>query len=169
VSGGHCQYPADWVPLHIRLKSSPTAPNAALSTGGSSFAMGPVAPSPPPGEGGLRCRHVSHGSRPTSQCGRDLVSPCISWNWAHLPTWEGSSVTMCLVVPDPSPRAGGLWRHHVSRGTGPPSGRGGLRCHHVPRSSKPFSRSGRALGVLWIRSKREILSQPTYLVGSTFL
>jgi hypothetical protein len=46
---GSCRYPADWVPLRTRLKSSPTAPD------------------PAPGIGGLWHCHVSLDAGPASQ------------------------------------------------------------------------------------------------------
>jgi hypothetical protein len=46
----------------------------------SDVATCPVAPDPPPDEGGLWCRHVSHGTR--------------------LPAWEGSSVATCHMALD---------------------------------------------------------------------
>jgi hypothetical protein len=84
---------------------------------GSGIAMCPMAPGPPPCEGGLWCCHVSNGSRPTFWCRRALVLPCVLWHWARLPTGEGSSVAMCPTVPDLPPSTGGLWYRHVSRGT----------------------------------------------------
>jgi hypothetical protein len=99
--------------------------------------MCPMTPDPPPDEGGLRCHHVSHGSRPASQCRSALVSWCVSWHQAHLPVGEGSGVTMCPVT------------------SGSPPSEGGLQCHHVSCGSRPASQCGRALAswhVPWHRA-----------------
>jgi hypothetical protein len=107
-----------------RALASPRAPwhRACHPTGkGSGIATCPVAPDPPPGEGGLWrhhvlpgtppdrevlwCHHASRGSRPTSRCGRALASPC---------------------------------------STGPPPGREGLRCCHVFHSFRSASQCVRA-------------------------
>jgi hypothetical protein len=39
----------------------------------------PVALGSPPGRGGLRCHHMSRGSRPASRCRRALESPRATW------------------------------------------------------------------------------------------
>jgi hypothetical protein len=46
---------------------------------GSGVVACPVVTGPPPGRGGLRCHHVSHEFKPTSQCGRALASPRATW------------------------------------------------------------------------------------------
>jgi hypothetical protein len=87
---------------------------------GSGVATCPEAPGPPPGGGGLRCFHVSHGSRPASQCKRALVSPCAPWHWVRHPAGKGSGVTTCHEAPNPPLGAGGLWHCHVPCGSQPP-------------------------------------------------
>jgi hypothetical protein len=49
---------------------------------GFGIAMCLVAPGSPPDRGGLWCCHVSHGSRPASQCGRVLPSSRATWHSA---------------------------------------------------------------------------------------
>jgi hypothetical protein len=49
-----------------------------------------VWPGRPPGKEWLPCRHVSHGSRPASRCGRALASPRAPWL---------SASKACLCVP----------------------------------------------------------------------
>jgi hypothetical protein len=63
---GHCQYPADRVPLHTRLNSSPTALDHTPDIGGLRRRHMSRDSGPPPSEGGFWCRHMSHGSRPAS-------------------------------------------------------------------------------------------------------
>jgi hypothetical protein len=46
---------------------------------GSDVATCAVASCPPPSREGLRCHHMSCGSRPASRCGRALVSPHAIW------------------------------------------------------------------------------------------
>jgi hypothetical protein len=96
---GHCQYPTDRVPLHTRLKSSPTAPD------------------PTPGTGGLRRHHMSHATGPTSRCGRALALWRVLWHRTRLTAGEGSIVAMCPMIPDPPPSVAGLWRCHVPCGS----------------------------------------------------
>jgi hypothetical protein len=112
----HCRYSADWVPLRTRLKSSPTTPDPALGMGGLQHRHMSRGAEPASRWGRARCRHVSWGSRPAFRYGWTLTSPHVLWHRAHLSVREGSSVAMCLAVPDPPPSAGGLWCHHVSRG-----------------------------------------------------
>jgi hypothetical protein len=115
----------------------------------------PVAPAPHPSEGGLRCHHMSCGSRPASWCGRALASLCVPWHWACLPAGEGSGVTTCPAVLKLPPGVGGLWSHHVSRGTRLALRQGrDLVSPRVPRS-RPASWCGRTLvlpHVLWHRA-----------------
>jgi hypothetical protein len=49
------------------------------------------------------------------------MSPHVLWHRACLLLREGSGVATCPTVLDPPPGVGGLWRHHVSHGTGPTS------------------------------------------------
>jgi hypothetical protein len=120
-ASGPLRYPADWVPLHIRLKSSPMAPDTAPGTGGLRHHHVSHGTELTPREGGLLCHHVSSGSRPTSRCERALALPRVLWHRAHLPTEEGSCVAMCPTVPDPAPGTGGLWCRYVCCGTSPTS------------------------------------------------
>jgi hypothetical protein len=55
----------------------------------------------PSSQGGLQRCQVSSGSR------------------SRLPAWDGSSVNMCPVTPDPASPMGGLYCFHVSGGSGP--------------------------------------------------
>jgi hypothetical protein len=84
---------------------------------GSGVITCPVTSGPPFGEGGLRCHHVSSGSRHASWCGRALASWRVPWHRARLLAGEGSSVVMCPVVPDLPLSVGGLWHRHVPHGS----------------------------------------------------
>jgi hypothetical protein len=77
----------------------------------------PVTSDPLPDAGGLRCRHLSRGSRPASLCRRALASWRVPWHRARLSAGEGSGVATCPTVSDPPPDAGGLWRRHVAHGS----------------------------------------------------
>jgi hypothetical protein len=139
------------VPSCARLKSSPIALDSAPSRKGlwcrcvshrfqarsrcrTSLALGT-----PPDWKGLRCHHVSRGSRP---------APGAGGFWLR------------HVRSGPSPGREGLWCRHVSRSSRPvsqcrralalphavgPIGREGLWCHHVSHGSRPTSRCRRAL------------------------
>jgi hypothetical protein len=74
---------------------------------GSSVTMCPTALDPPPSTGGLWCRHVPHGTGPTTQQGRAPVSPCVLWlrtcPWCeraqpspHAPWLSASEVSSCV-------------------------------------------------------------------------
>jgi hypothetical protein len=97
----------------------------------SDIATCPMAPGTPPDREGLRCCHVSRGSRPaplaTTRQGRATVSPHVPQLQTRLPVREGSDVATCPVAP------------------GPPPGREGLQCHHMSYDSIPASRCGRAM------------------------
>jgi hypothetical protein len=58
--------------------SRDTKPRLSMREG-PGVATCPAASDPPLGEGGLWCRHVSHGSRPISRHGRALSSPRATW------------------------------------------------------------------------------------------
>jgi hypothetical protein len=167
--------PVDRVSLRIRLKPSSTVPDPAPGTGGSGFVRCPVAPSPSPGERGLRCRHVSRSSRPASRCGRALASPHVPWNRARLPTGEASVVATCPAVPDPSLDAGGLWCCHMSCGTGPASQQGRapvspcvlrFQTYLLVREGSSIVTCHMVFSVLWATSKRDLA---VYLLGQDHL
>jgi hypothetical protein len=68
--------------LQGRASVSPRVPRLQtrlLVWEGSSVATCPVPLGLPPGRERLRCHHTSYGSRPASQCGRALASPCAPW------------------------------------------------------------------------------------------
>jgi hypothetical protein len=90
------------------LTQVPQRQTSHLAQEGFGVATCPVTPGPPLGEGGLQCRHESHGSRPASRCGRALASWRVPWHWASFSTGEGFGVVTCPAVPDLPPGAGGL-------------------------------------------------------------
>jgi hypothetical protein len=77
-------------------------------------------PGPPPSREGLRCRHMSRGSRSASWSEWALASPRAPWYRARHPTREGSGVATYPIAPDLPLGAGGPWRRHVPRGSQPP-------------------------------------------------
>jgi hypothetical protein len=107
--------------VHPRTTMCPTALNpASLLRRAPTLLCASWPRTPPPCSGGLRCRHVSHGSEP------------------RLPAREGSGAAMCPTAPDPAsllrralvlPRvarlltspscSAGLWCCYVSHGSGP--------------------------------------------------
>jgi hypothetical protein len=129
----------------------PAAPGPLPVSESFGIAMCPITLSTPFDMEGLRCRHVSRGSKPASRYGRALASPRatkpatqqgrapvlprVSWLQTRLPMWEGSGVATCHrdchptgkgsgvatcpAAPDPSPGVGGLWCHHIPRGSQP--------------------------------------------------
>jgi hypothetical protein len=70
---------------HTRHGRAPASPRVSCHRShlsareGSGIVACPMASDPPPSRGGLRCGHVSHDSRPASQCGRALVLPRAMW------------------------------------------------------------------------------------------
>jgi hypothetical protein len=114
----------------------------------------------PPGRGGLRYHHVSRGSRPTFRCRRTLASPHVPWHqtrhlagralvWPRvsrfqirLPVWEGSVIATCPVAPGLPPGRGGLWRHHVSRGTRPAPWQGRALVSHGSQHAMGHKQKG---------------------------
>jgi hypothetical protein len=118
--------------LHLAREGSgittcPMAPSSPLVREGSCVTTCLAVLDPPPAAGELWRCHVSCGTGLTSRPRRAPASPCVPWFQTQLPVREGSGVAMCVVAP------------------GPPPGRGGLWCHHVSRGSRPVSRCGRAL------------------------
>jgi hypothetical protein len=86
---------------------------------GSGVATCPLPPGPPPSREGLRCHHMSCGSRPTSRCRKALASPHAPWHQARHPARMSFGVATCPAALDPPPGAGGPRRHHVPRGPQP--------------------------------------------------
>jgi hypothetical protein len=108
-TGYPCAQDISLVPQHRTLhpigKGSgvamcPAALEPLLVPKSSGIATCPVASGMPPDREGLRCHHVSHGSRPASQCGRALTR--------HMP-------------PGPSPSREVLRCRHVFRESRPAS------------------------------------------------
>jgi hypothetical protein len=130
-----------------------------LTGKGSGIAMCPAAPDPPPGAGGLWCRHVtpglppgreglqchhmSYGSRSASRCGRALASPRAT----EPATQQGRALVLprvpWLQTRLPVWEGSGVVTCPVP--PGPPPRREGLRCRHMSYSSRPSSWCGRAL------------------------
>jgi hypothetical protein len=64
----------------LRRRHVPRSARSCLpAQEGSDITMCPMATGLPLGEGGLWCRHVSHGSRPASRHGRAPTSPSTTW------------------------------------------------------------------------------------------
>jgi hypothetical protein len=108
----HCRYPYAQDLSQVLRCQTPH-----LAREGSGVATCPMTLGPPPGEGGLWCRHASRGSRHASQCRKTLASWRVPWHRARLLTGEDSGVTMCPMISDPPPSAGGLWRRHMPHGS----------------------------------------------------
>jgi hypothetical protein len=103
-----------WHRAHLSMREGsgvttcPTVPDPPPGVGRLWHHHMSRAPALPPGRRGLQCRHVSCGSRPTSQCGRAFPSPRVPWHQARPSAGEGSGVATSPTVPDPPPGARGL-------------------------------------------------------------
>jgi hypothetical protein len=71
------------------------------------------------------------------------VPPCVPIAPDPLPVLESSSNATCPGAPGMRPTRRGLRCHHVSHGSNPTSWYGGLWRHHVPRGTGLATRQGR--------------------------
>jgi hypothetical protein len=147
----------------------PTAANSLSVPKSSDITTCPMALGTSSDREGLCSRHVSHGFRSASRCGRALassratrlttrqgratVSQRVPQFQTHLPVREGSGVATCHRARCPAGKGSGVTT--CSMAPDPPSGAGGLRCRHVPRAAGPATRQGRAptsSHVLWLQT-----------------
>jgi hypothetical protein len=108
-SGGHCRYPADWVPLHTSFKSrqvaghAPTWRHVLCST-----------ESCLPAKVGYGAAMCAVASDPASLIGMAPAPSRVPWLWTPPPYRGGLWCTTCHTSPDPPSLQGRAPERHVS-------------------------------------------------------